>query len=374
MQSIALRLHRRLQVADLFLVLVAIPIFVLFALAPETFGLSWAGRGGFLFVLFFLWFELLDIRKTASVHLTRTRKVACALLIAFVLLYFVANANAQMHAGQYTGTIYWAGVSLGIPNDVINSWLMAMDYLVLTSYVIGLATAFFGARAVLWIITPVVFSTGMFVLCVLDAFMPYGTIGPLQFWANFIVASVAFLSRVFGLPIYGYSNNLTIVGQHGTYRLIVFWPSVGVHSMLIYSLVMVLIAVKLNAPSRRKLTYAVVGVAGTLFLNVTRIFLISYYAYLYATSAHDLDAFHNSIGEILLPLWIVAFLIIVLNIERRLSTHVTSATTKPQGLAPTKSNPSSSQPNVAVQRDYDKSPHRSLVPKESLIPDNAIAL
>jgi thaumarchaeosortase len=314
------RLPHQLKQADLLLILSVIPILLVFALAPETFGLSWSGfgklgRGGLLFVLFFLGFELMDFRKTAKPRVTRTRKIAIAILVMLALSYFGAVAAV----GQFTNSIYGIGRDLGVSEDVINSWLMAVDYLALTLYIMGLVGAFFGARAILGIFAAIIFSAGMLMVYLLDAFFPYGSLGPLQFWANFVVAGVAVLSKGFGLPIYGFANTLTILGKHGTYRLFVFWPSVGVHSMLIYSLVMILLSTRLAAPAKRKIVYASVGVVGTILLNVMRIFLISYYGYLYATSSADLDAFHNSIGEFLFPLWILAFIAIVLNIESRLS-------------------------------------------------------
>jgi thaumarchaeosortase len=316
------RLPHQLKLADLFLVLSAIPILLAFAFAPDTFGLSWAGfgklgRGGLFFVLFFLAFELMDFRKIAKPRLNRTRKIAIVILVGLALFYF----GAITAVGQFTDSVYWVGRTLGASGEVSNSWLMAVDYMILTLYVTGLTVAFFGARSILSILTAVVFSAGMLIMYLLDAFFPYGSLGPLQFWANFVVAGVALLSKIFGLPIYGIGNMLTILGKHGTFRLYVFWPSVGVHSMLIYSLVMVLLAVRLVAPAKRKLAYAITGVAGTIFLNVTRIFIIAYYGYVYATSGADLDAFHNSIGEFLFPLWILAFIIIVLNIESRLSAR-----------------------------------------------------
>jgi thaumarchaeosortase len=319
MGSLKKRLPFELKTADALLALSAIPVLFLLVLAPDTFGLSWAGfgklgRGGLLFVLFFLWFELLDFRKVAKPHVTRTRKAAIAILFALALTYF----GGLGLAGQFTDFIYSIGRNLGASGDVSNSFLMATDYLVLTLYIAGLAAAFFSARAVLGIFTAIVFSAGMLIMYLLDAFFPYGSLGPLQFWADFIVAGVGFLSSGFGLPIYGFNNVLTILGKHGTYQLIVFWPSVGVHSMLIYSLVMVLLAARLAAPASRKIMYAIAGVGGTVFLNVTRIFLIAYYGYEYAVSGADLDAFHNSIGEFLFPIWIVVFLLIVLNIEGRL--------------------------------------------------------
>jgi thaumarchaeosortase len=320
--SVRQRLPHQLKLADLFLVLSAIPILLAFVLRSDTFGLSWAGfgklgRGGLFFVLFFLAFELMDFRKTAKPHLNRTRKIAIVSLVGLALFYF----GAITAVGQFTDSVYWVGRILGASGEVSNSWLMAVDYVILTLYVMGLAAAFFGARSILSILTAVVFSAGMLIMYLLDAFFPYGSLGPLQFWANFVVAGVALLSKIFGLPIYGIGNMLTILGKHGTYRLYVFWPSVGVHSMLIYSLVMVLLAARLVAPVKRKLVYAITGVAGTIFLNVARIFIIAYYGYVYATSGADLDAFHNSIGEFLFPLWILAFIIIVLNIESRLSAR-----------------------------------------------------
>ena len=120
--------------------------------------------------------------------------------------------------------------------------------------------------------------------------------------------------RLFGLPIYGFQNYLTIEGTKGSYRLAVFWPNVGVQSIIIYSLVMIVVTAKLQAPLFRKLIYMVVGVCGTIFLNVLRRVTIAYYADAYATSGQQLDAFHNSIGEILFPIWIAICLIIVLQL------------------------------------------------------------
>jgi thaumarchaeosortase len=311
---------RRLKSADLLLILSAIPVLLLFTLAPGTFELSWAGfgklgRGGLFIVLFFLAFELWDFRKTAKPRLDRRHIIVTAIILALGLFYF----GAAGASGWFTDLIYSVGKALGASGEVSNSWLMAADYSAMTLYLIALSIVLFAARVIRAIITPIVLSIGMVIFYLLDAFFPYGSIGPLQFWANFIVAAVGFLSKIFGLPIYGFSNLLTINGTHGFFRLAVFWPSVGVQSMLIYSLVMVLLAAKLDSPLRRKTIYATIGVIGTIFLNVVRIFIIAYYGYAYAYTGQELDAFHNSIGEILFPIWIVAFLAIVLHIEGRLA-------------------------------------------------------
>jgi thaumarchaeosortase len=198
---------------------------------------------------------------------------------------------------------------------------MATDYLALTVYLVALTAALFGIGAIQRVVTPFALSVGMMVFYMLDAFFPYDTLGPLQFWANFIVAAVVFLARLFGLPIYGFANHLNIFGLHAFCPLIVFWPSVGVQSMLIYSVVMVVLAAKLQAPRNRRLIYAIIGVVGTVLLNVVRIFSIAYYGYAYAATCNQVNDFHNAIGEILFPIWIVVFLASIIKIEDRLASR-----------------------------------------------------
>jgi len=310
---------RRISGRDTLLILTALPILFLFMVAPQTFELSWAGfgklgRGGLFFVLFFLGFDLLDF-KEGKIHWTALREITAAVCVLGATIYFV-----QVGLGQdVTNFIYSIGRSLGASGTVSNSFLMATDYIAMSIYLTILTTVLFNLGTIRRVITPIVFSVGMLVFYMLDAFFPYGSLGPLQFWANFIVAGVALLAQLFGLPIYGFANHLTINGLHGYYSLVVYWPSVGVQSILIYSVVMIVIAAKLQAPPLRKFIYAAVGVAGTILLNVVRIFTISYYGYVYATSGQQLDAFHNAIGEVLFPIWIVVFLVLILEIEDRIA-------------------------------------------------------
>jgi thaumarchaeosortase len=319
-----------------FLALAGLPVLVLFALAPETFELFWSGagqlgRGGLFLVLFFLGFDLLDLPKV-RIDWTRGRKIVVALTVAVGVLYFVEVAPGQ----SLMNVIYSVGRTLGAHADVSNpnsaSFLMATDYLALTVYLAALTTALFSKNTIIKVVTPFALSAGMMIFYALDAFFPYDTLGPLQFWANFIVAAVAFLAKVFGLSIYGFSNHLNIAGLHAYCPLVVFWPSVGVQSMLIYSVVMVVLAAKLQAPRNRKLAYAAIGIAGTVFLNVIRIFSIAYYGYAYAATCNQVNDFHNIIGEILFPIWIVLFLASIIKIEDRLAGTGLSKASKPSSL------------------------------------------
>ena len=310
---------RRISGRDLLLLFAAIPVLFLFLIAPQTFELSWAGfgklgRGGLFFVLFFLGFDLLDFPKT-RIEWTQERGIATVLAVGVAVLYFVEVGLGR----ELTEAIYGVGRALGASGDFSNSFLMAADYVADGIYLTLLTVVLFSPATIKRVVTPIVFSVGMLVFYLLDAFFPYGSLGPLQFWANFVVAGVALLARLFSLPIDGFTNHLNISGVHGYFRLVVYWPSVGVQSILIYSVVMVVMAAKLQAPRVRKLIYMLIGIAGTVFLNVVRIFSIAYYGYAYATSGQELDAFHNAVGEVLFPIWIVVFLVLIIRIEDHLT-------------------------------------------------------
>ena len=82
--------------------------------------------------------------------------------------------------------------------------------------------------------------------------------------------------------------------------------------MLVYSLVILVLMVKLDASKTRKIIYAVIGAAGTYFVNVIRITLIVLYI---TYISLDFEAFHASIGEVLFIAWIFIYLILVIHFE-----------------------------------------------------------
>ena len=311
---------RQLSGKDVSLALAALPVLVLLAIAPETFALFWPhdipALGALFFVLFLLGFDLLGFPK-GKLEWTRRRKILAAVTVVVGVLYFAAAAPGQ----SLTSVIYSVGRTAGARGDVRHpnseSFLTATYFADFVVYLTVLTVVLFNKNTIRRVVTPFVFSVGMMIFYMLDAFFPYDQLWFLQFWANSIVAAVAFLGKLFGLPIYGFANHLTIIGKHVNCHLVVYWPSVGVESMLMFSLVMAVMVVRLQAPRNRKLVYAAIGIAGTVFLNVIRIFLIAYYGYAYATTCNQVDNFHNTIGLFLLPFWIVVFVASIVKVEDR---------------------------------------------------------
>ena len=106
-------------------------------------------------------------------------------------------------------------------------------------------------------------------------------------------------------------------GDHGPFALQVFWPSAGVHSVIIFSLVMMAFLLKMNIPRPRKAAWFAIGILGTITVNVFRIFALSWYALKVTTDPVQWEEFHGIAGEIMFLPWLFAFLLIVMMAETR---------------------------------------------------------
>ena len=74
---------------------------------------------------------------------------------------------------------------------------------------------------------------------------------------------------------------------------------------------------KMRIPQHRKSIYFVVGILGTIGVNMIRIFSLSVYALKVTTDAQQWEAFHKVAGEIMFLPWLFIFLMLVMVIESR---------------------------------------------------------
>jgi len=128
-------------------------------------------------------------------------------------------------------------------------------------------------------------------------------------------------------------NVMFLRGEHGSMALQVFWPSAGVHSIIIFSLVIGAFMLKMNIPRNRKAVYFVLGIIGTIIVNLIRIFSLSWYALKVTTDPVAWEEFHKIAGEIMFLPWLFAFILVVIIIESRRLKKLES-----EGKAHTKNN------------------------------------
>lgn len=282
---------------------------ILFALVvfPDSFSLSWnQGRGGFLFALAFVVAELVGLKLNISTK----RLLAVVPLAAITIAYLIGL--------EYGLREYIEGGAEIYDIQLIFSWTWMWDFIVMTAFVVATLFIFFGTK---WIrISPAgpIFLGGSAVILSLDAFFPYDTLGPLQYVVPYLVQTNAWIITTFDLGIATARDNLLFLkGDHGPFVLQVFWPSAGVHSVIIYSLVMMAFLLKMNIQKNRKIVYFAIGILGTIGVNMIRIFSLSLFALKVSTNAVEFEEFHSVAGEIMFLPWLFIFLLIVTAIETK---------------------------------------------------------
>ena len=282
---------------------------ILFAMIayPDSIAWSWnEGRGGYLFALIFVVAELIGLRIVIS-----KKRLLAAIPFALVTIAYLVSLEHGLR-----DDIIAYGESIDIP--LIFSFTWMWDFIVMAIFVLVVLTIFFGKR---WIrIAPAgpIFLTGTAVILSLDAFFPYDTLGPLQYIVPYFVQANVWVITVLELGTAVARDNVMFLrGDHGSMALQVFWPSAGVHSIIIFSLVIGAFMLKMNIPRARKSIYFILGIIGTITVNLIRIFSLSWYALKVTTDPVAWEEYHKIAGEIMFLPWLFAFILIVIVIETR---------------------------------------------------------
>ena len=287
--------------------IIASPIIFALVAFPNSFSLSWnQGRGGFLFALAFIVAELIGLK----IIISKKRLIAAIPLAIVVIAYLIGL--------EYGLRDYLIASAEQFNVQLIYSWTWMWDFIVMGLFVIVTLSIFFGKR---WIrIAPAgaIFLGGSAIILSLDAFFPYDSLGPLQYVVPYLVQTNVWLVNVFDLGTATARDNIMFLkGDFGPMVLQVFWPSAGVHSIIIYSLVMGAFLLKMNIPRNRKAIYFGLGIAGTIGVNMIRIFSLSWYALKVTTDVKQWEEFHSVAGEIMFLPWLFIFLLIVILIETK---------------------------------------------------------
>ena len=287
--------------------IIASPILFALIVFPDSFSLSWnQGRGGFLFALVFVVAELIGLKIVIS-----KKKLLAVIPLAAAVIIYIAGL-------EYGLRDYLLASAEQYNVQLIYSWTWMWDFIVMAIFVVVALSIFFGKR---WIrIAPAgpIFLAGSAIILSLDAFFPYDTLGPLQYVVPYLVQTNVWLINVLDLGTATARDNIMFLrGDFGPMVLQVFWPTAGVHSIIIYSLVMGAFLLKMNIPRKRKSIYFGIGIVGTIAINMIRIFSLSWYALKVTTDVKQWEEFHSVAGEIMFLPWLFAFLLIVILIETK---------------------------------------------------------
>jgi thaumarchaeosortase len=318
-------------------VLLIVPIIYTLVAYPDTFSLSWnQGRGGFLFAMAFIAAELVGLRYRIS----KTRFFIVVGLAALTIAYFAALPFGL--DGYIRNGSEFYNVSL------VDSWVWMWDFIIMAMFVASSLVVLFGKKWYKIAPAGAIYLVGSAAILALDAFFPFDSLGPLQVIVpvyllidqgviNFIDDYVVNVGPEDPYnpanPANARDNLLILNGLHGPFALKVYWPSAGVHSMIIYTLVMLAFLLKMEIPLKRKLIYFAIGTFGTVAVNVIRITSLSLYALVVTTNVREWEAFHSVAGEIMFLPWLGIYLGIVMYVEskrvRRLQAGSVTPTSRP---------------------------------------------
>ena len=289
------------------MLLIASPILFVLAAYPDSFSMSWnQGRGGFLFGLAFIIAEIVGIKFIVS-----KRRLIFGIPLAIVTIIYFVLLDFGLHD-------YIINAAPAFNVQLIYSWEWFWDFLVITIFAISASILMFGKKWIRIVIAGPVFLAGSAIILSLDAFFPYDTLGPLQYFVPHLVQTNVWIINAFELGTATARDNLMFLqGDHGPFALQVFWPSAGVHSVVIYSLVMMAFLLKMNIKQNRKIMYFGLGIIGTIVINLIRIFSLSVFALKVSTNPVEFEEYHSVAGEIMFLPWLFGFLLVVTIIETK---------------------------------------------------------
>jgi thaumarchaeosortase len=293
---------------------------------------TWKGR---MFYLFFIWLlfleSIIDFDKIADKRPRNLFRILAFFICANIPLIYVLVVN---FFGVNTNIIE-LGRIIGIRWDPNNyflflAWPLSFEYLVFfMSFLIAVFLAYKTDGLKTFSISLCLLGVMSFVYLI-DTYYPEGVFKPLQMLALPAAACAAGL-----LEMLGYNLTLRYDTGPGSLPTIyvpryplngvgIVWSCAGVHSMLLYVLIIALLFKRSNISGFRKLAYFVIGAVCTYFVNILRI--ASYFVIRASSGQSAAQYFHDSIGELFFLFWIFAYILIIISVERFMLVEKTRRT------------------------------------------------
>ena len=204
-------------------------------------------------------------------------------LVAMLASFFLYNAMIQFYSSAFygAGTAFYAIYILGLFLVFFNVPALRESISVLFLVVVGSSS----------------FYVGEWVEHYMESFVPH------------FVQMMAFVLMLLGIP--ATVHNPTVIALD-TSRGLVWVPfeagCIGIHSFLIFSVIIVVTMMEESASVRTKLLWSVAGVIGTFFINIIRVSLIA--AVIYYFGYERWGEIHSWMGYALFLLWLALFFIV----------------------------------------------------------------
>jgi len=292
----------------------AILVIFAFLADPVSFTRSWnEGRSAMLAIVPLVFLE--TGRRSLAPLGSRRKALTAWLTLGAAAAYYFAYAQTSVF-----NAVVSAGTSLGVSPTIVQfSWVWGIDYTVTSTFLVSLLLLDRGSKT----ITPLIYTVGMASFLFIDVLLPENTLGPFGYVVPPVLRLVAGTLDLFVPGAARSQGNILMLQNHvgDTLNLQVFWPSAGLDGIVIGLLVVFAICVKAGTGWARGAGYLLLGVVGSFLVNVLRLALLAAYALSNITNPQAFQAFHSVIGELIFIPWIIAFVVLILRRESRVSAR-----------------------------------------------------
>jgi exosortase/archaeosortase family protein len=294
------------------------------------FELTWKGR---MFLLVFLWIILVESAMDWSKFVDEKPKnryviiasLICALIPTFYVIatYFFGLDLSILQIGHDVfGILSVRGANE--PWDFLHLfWPISCEYIVFAVFFISAVMLAYKTKGLKALSISLALLGGIGVAYMFDTVYPFGVFKPLQAFALPTAAVAAALFDLLGytvrlaFPAYGVEQSLpslTVTVGGETASVAIAWACAGVQSLLLYVVIILVFFKRADISAFRKLAYFIIGLFGTFFVNVLRVFSI---VLIMLNSGSETGmAFHNTYGEMYSVIWILLFIMLIGCIQR----------------------------------------------------------
>jgi len=294
------------------------------------FELTWKGR---MFLLVFLWIVVIesamDWKTFVDEKPTNRYIIIASLVCALIPTIYVLATNffgldlTMLQIGRDVFSIR-SVTTENTPWDFLYlQWPISCEYIIFTVFFISAVILAYKTKGLKALSLSFALLGGIGIAYMFDTIYPFGVFRPLQEFALPTAAVTAGLFDLLGygvrltFPVYildSYLPSLTVTLGAKSASATIAWACAGVHSLILYTLIILVFFKKSDISAFRKLAYFVIGLFGTFFVNVFRVFSIFIVALEEGREAGTV--FHNTYGEIYALVWIFLYILLIGCIQR----------------------------------------------------------
>jgi len=296
-----------------------------------AFELTWKGR---MFLLVFLWLILVesatDWKKLVDEKPKNRYIILASLICALIPTIYVIATNflgldlTILRIGNDVFGIH-SVTDIDKPWDFLLNWHwpISCEYIVFTVFFVGAVMLAYKTKGLKTLSISLTLLGGIGVAYMFDTIYPFGVFKPLQAFALPTAAVAAALFDLLGytvrlaFPAYGAEYalpSLTVIMGGESASVAIAWACAGVQSLLLYVVIIFVFFKKADISAFRKLAYFIIGLFGTFFVNVLRVFSIV--LIMLNSGSEAGTAFHNTYGEMYSVIWILLFIMLIGCIQR----------------------------------------------------------